>query len=144
MFIMTFNNKTETIAELTSDRRKLANSIVSLNAEGSTAMYDALDAALDHIKLGKHRKKVLVLITDGGDNKSRLRFSHLIDRVRESDVLLYTVGMYGGMVHNPAVARMTGRAQTALRALGETTCAYADSHEDVTNYREAMDTIGRE
>src|SRR5881396_822269 len=37
MFIMTFNNKTELVAELTSDRRKLANSIVSLNAEGSTA-----------------------------------------------------------------------------------------------------------
>jgi len=144
MFIMTFNNKTEIIAELTSDRRKLANSVVSLNADGSTAMYDALDAALDHIKLGKHRKKVLVLITDGGDNKSRLRFSHLIDRVRESDVLIYTVGMYGGMVHNPTVARMTGGAQTALRELAEITGAYAHFPEDVNKCREAMEKIARE
>src|SRR5437667_10214648 len=46
MFIMTFNNNTETVAELTSDRRKLANSIFGLTAEGGTALYDALDSAL--------------------------------------------------------------------------------------------------
>ncbi len=107
-------------------------------------MYDALGAALDYIKLGKHRKKVLVLITDGSDNKSRLRLSHLIDRVKESDVLIYTVGMYGGMVHNPTVARMTGRAHTALRELAEITGAYAHFPADVNKCREAMEKIARE
>src|SRR5438093_11463767 len=111
MFIMTFNNKTETLSELTSDRRQLANSIFGLKAEGGTALYDAVAAALDYAKQGKHRKKVLVVITDGGDNKSRIRFSHLIDRVKESDVLIYTVGMYGGMAHNPTEARMMAEPQ---------------------------------
>src|SRR6266446_4902344 len=63
MFIMTFNNRPKIISELTSDRRQLANSTVGLHAEGSTALYDALDAALDYIKQGKHRKKVLVVVT---------------------------------------------------------------------------------
>src|SRR5947209_4532646 len=38
MFIMTFNNKTETLSELTSDRRQLSNSIFGLKAEGGTAL----------------------------------------------------------------------------------------------------------
>lgn len=144
MFIMTFDDKTETVADLTSDRLKLANSIFGLHAEGSTALYDAVDSALNYIKQGQHRKKVLVVVTDGGDNHSRIRFGRLIDRVRESDVLIYTVGMFGGMANNPTVARMTGGAQTALRELAEITGAYAHFPADANKCREAMDKIARE
>ncbi len=56
---MTFNDKTETVAELTSDRRRLANSIFGLQAEGGTALYDAVASALDYIKQGKHRSAQL-------------------------------------------------------------------------------------
>jgi Ca-activated chloride channel family protein len=52
MFIMTFSNKTELVSELTPDLRKLANSIFGLHAEGNTALYDAVDAALDYLKQG--------------------------------------------------------------------------------------------
>ena len=144
MFIMTFNNKTETVAELTSDRRKLANSIFGLGAEGGTALYDAATSALDYVKRGKHRKKVLVVITDGGDNKSRLRFSQLVERVKESDVLIYTVGMYGGMAHNPTEVRRMMEPQNQLRQLAEVTGAYAHFPADANKCREAMDKIARE
>src|SRR5207249_9596625 len=103
--------KTDTISELTSDRRQLANSIVGLHADGATALYDAVDSGLDYVKRGKHRKKVLVVVTDGGDNKSRLRYGHLLDKVKESDVLIYTVGMYGGMAQNPTEMRMSSQPQ---------------------------------
>lgn len=144
MFIMTFNNKTETVSELTTDRRKLANSIFGLRAGGSTALYDAVNAALDYIKLGQHRKKVLVVVTDGGDNRSRLRFDHLVDRVKESDVLIYTVGMYGNMARNPTVMRMMGGPQAELRQLAEITGAYAHFPSDINKCREAMDKIALE
>src|SRR5947208_13451106 len=41
MFIMTFNNNAEIISGLTSDRRRLSNSLAGLQAEGNTALYDA-------------------------------------------------------------------------------------------------------
>ena len=144
MFIMTFNNRTETVSELTSDRRHLSNSIFGLRAEGSTAVYDAVDSALDYIKKGKHRKKVLVVVTDGGDNKSRVRFSRLIDRAKESDVLIYTVGMYGRMGNNPTEARYTSQARQELKQLAEITGAYAHFPSDPEKCREAMDKIARE
>ena len=141
MFIMTFSNKTELVSELTPDRRKLANSIFGLHAEGSTALYDAVDAALDYLKQGKHRKKVLVVITDGGDNRSRIRYSRLIARVKESDVLIYTVGMYA---NNQIEIRSTGQARDELKQLSEMTGAYAQFPSDSTKGREAMEKIARE
>jgi len=144
MFIMTFNNKAEIISKFTSDRRQLANSIVGLQAEGSTALYDAVDAALDYIKQGRHRKKVLVVVTDGADNRSRIRFSHLIDRVKESDVLIYTVGMYGSMTSNPTEVRSTSQSRQELQQLAEVTGAYAHFPIDSEKCREVMDKIARE
>ena len=144
MFIMTFNDKAEIISKFTSDRRQLANSIVGLQAEGSTALYDAVDAALDYIKQGRHRKKVLVVVTDGADNRSRIRFSHLIDRVKESDVLIYTVGMYGSMTSNPTEVRSTSQSRQELQQLAEVTGAYAHFPIDSEKCREVMDKIARE
>ena len=144
MFIMTFNNKTEIVSDLTSDRRQLANSIFGLHADGSTALYDAVDSALDHVKQGKHRKKVLVVVTDGGDNKSRIRFSRLVEKVKESDVLIYTVGMYGGMAHNPTESRLTAEPQNRLRQLAEITGAYAHFPQDSNKCREVMAKIAQE
>jgi Ca-activated chloride channel homolog len=144
MFIMTFNNRTEIVSELTSDRRQLRNSIFGLHAEGSTALYDAVDSALDYIKRGTHRKKVLVVVSDGGDNRSRIRFSRLIDWVRESDVLIYTVGMYGHMVNNPTEVRSSSQARQELKTLAETTGAYAHFPTDPEKCREAMGKIAQE
>ncbi len=144
MFIMTFNNKKELSAELTTERRKLANSIFGLHAEGNTALYDAVDTALDYVKHGKHRKKVLVVITDGGDNRSRVRFGRLVDRVKESDVLIYTVGMYGIMVNNPTEIGSTSQARQELKQLAETTGAYAHFPTDAEKCLQAMEKIARE
>jgi Ca-activated chloride channel homolog len=144
MFIMAFNNKPEIVSEFTSDRRQLTNSVVSLSAEGKTALYDAVDAALDYIKQGRHRKKVLVVVTDGGDNSSRTTFSRLINKVRESDALIYTVGIYGTMTNNPLEARSTSQARNELKKVAEVTGAYAHFPSDAEKCRQVMDEIAQE
>jgi len=144
MFVMTFSDNVETISQFTSDRRELAYSIFSLHADGSTALWDAVDSALDYLKQATHRKKVLVVVSDGGDNRSRVRFSQLMDRVGESDVLIYTVGMYGAMASNPAEMRSTGGARLQLEQLAEITGAYAHFPTNAQKCREVMEKIARE
>src|SRR6266545_6063169 len=70
-FIVTFNKKVELVTDFISDRRRLQNSILGLRADGGTALWDAINYALNHLKRAKHRKKVLVVITDDEDNSSR-------------------------------------------------------------------------
>ena len=140
IFIMTFSDRPEMVSELTSDPRTLQKSVFGLSARGKTALYDAVDSALDHIKHGRHRKKALVVITDGVDNRSRLTFGRLMDRVKESDVLIYNVGM------NVAAGEFAkGRADRGqLEQLAGITGGYAYFPTDIAKCREAMANIARE
>ena len=79
------NFSTDTASELTLDRRILQNAMFGLHARGATALWDAVNSAIDYVKRGQRRKKALLVITDGADNKSVLNFSRVLDRVRESD-----------------------------------------------------------
>lgn len=148
-FIVTFNNQTELIQDFSSDRHVLGNSILGLRADGGTALYDAIAVALDHIRLGKHKKKVLVVITDGEDNASRLEFRKLVGRVEEEGVLIYTVGMFDDMGGMSALRKLMGGgrggdARGELDKIAEVTGARAHFPTDIEGCRQTMKEIARE
>jgi Ca-activated chloride channel family protein len=139
MFIVTFNEQAELVCDFTSDRHKLESAIRGLRAQGDTALYDAVALGLDHIKRGKHKKKVLIVVTDGGDNRSRLRFRQLLERSKETDVLIYTVGMFDSMVGMRGTA-----APDELKKLAEVTGAFAHFPTGAEKCRETMMEIASE
>ena len=143
VFIVTFNNRCEIACHFTSDQQRLEKSVRGLRAEGLTALYDAVAFSLDHIKQGRHPKKVLVVVTDGEDNNSRLTFRQLRERTKEQDVLIYTVGMFESM----GIWRFPlkgGNGRSELRRLAEVTGAFAHFPANVEKCREAMQDIARE
>ena len=58
-------------------------------------MYDAVLEAVPIAQRGRHRKKAIVLISDGNDTNSRSDISDVRQVVRESEVLVYAVGIDG-------------------------------------------------
>ena len=60
-------------------------------AKGTNAFYDACYLAIDKVMRGSHRKRVLLLMTDGSDNGSTFKLGELKRLVRESDVLIYAL-----------------------------------------------------
>ena len=70
---------------------RLFERIRSAKATGGTALYDAIGAYLEtaHARGGQH---VLLVYTDGGDSLSRMSYPHLIDALRFSNVIVYTLG----------------------------------------------------
>ena len=143
MFIATFNDRSEVISEFTSDRHRLENSTLGLRADGETALYDAVALALDQVKRGKYRKKVLVVVTDGEDNSSRLKFSQLIERAEEEEVLVYAVGMFGQVGMGLMGAR-SGSARSELEKLAQVTGGTSHFPDDPGQCRDVMSAIARE
>ena len=140
MFLMTFSRKIDSVSDLTLDRRIIQNSMFGLNAQGSTALWDAVNSGIDYLKQGKHRKKALLVVTDGLDNKSVITFKRLLDRVRESDLVIYTVG-----INTPTGIFAKGSAaRDQLTELAEITGGYAHFPTDVEKCRETMAEITRE
>jgi Ca-activated chloride channel homolog len=59
-----------------------------------TALYDAIEAGLMHLKKATPDKKVLIVISDGGDNASHTGLDQIMELARRSDVTIYTVGLF--------------------------------------------------
>lgn len=143
-FIVTFNKKVELVTDFISDKHRLQNSILGLRASGETALWDAISFGLDHLKQARHRKKVLVVITDGEDNSSRTAFRDLVARAEEAGVLIYMIGMFesGGM--RGFGMRGEGSQRAELAKLAEITGASAHFPTNVEECQEAMRTIASE
>lgn len=140
MFVMTFSRRLDAVTDFTADRRKLGDALFGLQANGTTALYDTVGAALDQMKHAKYRRKALLVITDGEDNKSALTLKHLLDRVKESDVVIYTVGM---KITFGAFARSRSD-RNQLQELAEVTGGFAHFPIDMEQCRKTMEEIGRE
>jgi Ca-activated chloride channel family protein len=95
IFVYAFDDDPVLIQEWTTDRRQLSRAIGRIDPEGATAMYDAVAEAVPYAASGRHQKKALVLISDGNDTSSRTSIRDLKQLVRESEVLLYAIGIDG-------------------------------------------------
>jgi VWFA-related protein len=100
MFTIAFNEKVwrglPEGQEFTSDHRELHAALSRSGARGQTALFDAIDAGLTQLDDGARSRKVLIVVSDGGDNASRTRFEHVLDAALRRDVVIYTVGIYDG------------------------------------------------
>jgi Ca-activated chloride channel homolog len=63
-------------------------------ADGMTALYDAVAAALEHLKKGDRDKQSLIVISDGTDNASRHNLARIMLLARQSEAIIYTIGIY--------------------------------------------------
>ena len=94
-FLYRFSGSADLVADWTTDRDRLAMSLNRIHPNGGTAMYDAAAEAVPMAQSGKNRKKAVVIISDGNDTSSRVGVSEVKQLVRETEVLVYAVGIDG-------------------------------------------------
>jgi Ca-activated chloride channel family protein len=96
-FVVNFNDVyyLDTPGDFVSNIEDLKAALDKIDSRGGTALYDAVYAALDHLKLGNRDKKVLLVITDGEDNASRYSFDELVRHAQQSNAEIYTIGLLG-------------------------------------------------
>jgi Ca-activated chloride channel family protein len=107
MTLVDFDSEVRVSRFSQADFPRLAQRLRAKKAEGLTALYDALGVYLDGA-FDQDGRKVLLMYTDGGDTRSRLRFNELLELVRASDVTIYAVGF---QTQNRTADRMMTRRQ---------------------------------
>jgi VWFA-related protein len=93
VFLMKFDTRPQLVQGWTKDRRLVADALGRLRASGGTSLYDGVAAALPLVQQGRHRKKALVIISDGNDTTSSLDLASLQPIIRQSEVLIYAIGI---------------------------------------------------
>lgn len=116
MFVVDFND--DVSIELmkgkpfSNDPKELEQAINAVSARGRTALYDAVGEGLNHLQFGHRGKKALIVISDGGDNASHLKYSDVLARARESQALIYSIALTGSSEseENPGLLRRLCKA----------------------------------
>ena len=117
-FIVNFSDRAFLDQGFTSNIDALNRGLSHFDSKGTTALYDAVAASADELaKHGKLPKQVLLVITDGADNASRLELEQVIRRVQNlGGPVVYTIGLLFG-----ADKEESERARSALEKLSQET-----------------------
>jgi Ca-activated chloride channel family protein len=100
-FVVGFNDRPSIVVDYTSDPDDVEARMVMLKPENRTALIDAVYLAVDHMRLAKFDRKALLIISDGGDNRSRYTEGELERVVRESGVQVYAIGIFDNYAPSP-------------------------------------------
>jgi VWFA-related protein len=118
VFLYRFDSHPELVHEWTTDRGRVSAALNRLQPRGGTAMYDALAEAIPLVQAGRHRKKALVIISDGNDTSSRTAIEDLKQQIRETEVLVYAIGIDSQVMtdgwHSPQPAATVVRFQNPI------------------------------
>ena len=98
MFVVNFN---ETVSSglpagmrFSDNAEQLGGAIWGAPAIGTTALYDAIIEALKRLQQGTSDKKVLIVISDGGDNASKASLDQVLKMAEQSSAMIYTIGIF--------------------------------------------------
>jgi VWFA-related protein len=115
VFIVNFNDEAYLDVPFTNDVAKLEEGLQKIDSRGGTAMRDAISMSIDYLKeKAKKDKKVILVITDGNDTASMENLEKLVQKARQSEVLVYAIGLLG-----EEEPRESKKAKRALKALTE-------------------------
>jgi len=118
-FVVGFNNSVLLVQDFTSDKGLISHAVNELAPKGGTALWDAVAFAAE--KLASHPEvqpvaRILVVISDGDDNSSRVTLKQAIASAQHGEVAVYTVNSRDGLAQDPG-----SLGDHALRTLSELT-----------------------
>ena len=93
IFLYRFSNQPVLVQDWTRDRERLRWQLGRITPKGETVLYDTVAEAVPLAARGQHRKKALVVISDGNDTGSHITVAEVRQIIRESEVLVYAIGI---------------------------------------------------
>lgn len=93
-FLVEFGERPKLLTPFTPDSDEIYRKLVHSKPFGRTSLIDAIHMALIQMKNARNSRKVIVLLSDGGDNRSRLTPGQIKGALLESDVQLYAMGIF--------------------------------------------------
>ena len=116
VFVVNFGEDAFLDQDYTQDVGKLRAALQRVETRGSTALYDALIGAVDHLhKTSPLQKQVLLVVTDGRDNASQATFQEALHKLQSKNgPVLYTIALEQAKLPDNGL-------QQSLRTLSEQT-----------------------
>ena len=93
-FVIGFNDRPELIEDFTNSVEDIQARLATVRSGHRTALLDAIYYGVSKMKDARHERRALLVVSDGGDNRSRYTEGEVRSQVRESDVEMYSIGIF--------------------------------------------------
>lgn len=118
VFALVFNDDVRPVltsaAPFTSDANTLRTALSKVfQPGGRTALYDAIADGLSYVTKGTRDRRVLVVLSDGGDNASRATFADALMLAQASNTVVYTIALIDPLEANADPGRLKRFAETS-------------------------------
>lgn len=138
-FSIAFNDRVEVLDKGLRDGQAVVDKLSRLKASGNTALYDGLSLGIRTLARSAYRKKAVIIISDGQDNRSRDSFRDVKSLLKETDILIYAVG-----IGTPTAGKLGYLGQANLESLASLTGGRAFFPKNEIEMDEAFEKIGVE
>jgi len=139
-FVIGFNDRPELIEDFTNSVEDIQARLATVRSGHRTALLDAIYFGLTKMKEAGHERKALLVVSDGGDNRSRYTEGELRAQVREADVEIYSIGVFDPYADSPE--ERTG--PQLLSDLSEETGGRLFRVDDITEMSDIAEKISSE
>ena len=93
-FLVEFSDRPKLTVPFTTDPNEVYDEIAHAKPFGRTALLDAIHMAMGQMKHARNLRKALIIVSDGGDNRSRHTEREIKNAMLESDVQVYAMGIF--------------------------------------------------
>jgi Ca-activated chloride channel family protein len=100
-FVIGFNDRPELIEDFTNSVEQIEARLATVQAAHQTALLDAIYYGVEKMREASHQRKALLVVSDGGDNRSRYTEGEVRAQVREADVEIYAIGIFDPYASTP-------------------------------------------
>lgn len=94
MDLMEFSDTVREIVPFTNDRKRIESGLGELDRGTDTALYDAVylgSQRLNQTRNDAGRRRVMVLISDGGDTKNKSSYKQAVEQAQRAGAMLYSI-----------------------------------------------------
>ncbi len=100
-FVVTFSDRPQVLVNFTSSVDDIQNRLPYAVPQGATSLLDAIYLGINRMRQAHNDRKALLIISDGGDNRSRYTEDEIKDMVREADIQIFAMGLFNGRAKTP-------------------------------------------
>jgi len=96
-YVITVSDRPSLVADSSQSTNTILAHLAATEPKGMTALYDSIYLGVNKLRTARYKRRAMVIISDGGDNRSRYNLKEIKSVLAESDVLTYSIGIFDDM-----------------------------------------------
>jgi Ca-activated chloride channel homolog len=92
--VIAVSDRPTVVAEYSRSSEGIESKLATIVPHGMTALYDSIYLGVARLRLGRYKRRAMIIVSDGGDNRSRYNLKEIKSMLAEADVLTYSIGIF--------------------------------------------------